>query len=200
MPFVQTTREKMDTLGVAALNLTLDFDEAQVLKINQDYLRNTLDVSLKSVIINFIVNRVRFRGFIVSTVWTFTFQLEQIEIKYTDEAPEKTKEECCPGAPYMSFSTRPGLSITVINRQKCTGFLSKTIKLSDGDTAANISTRIAKDNKLIKGTNVLLNVRPPTVETWIFSYHQFAEICNLVLVYRSRFRSSVSLRRSCTRT
>ncbi|XP_046624335.1 leucine--tRNA ligase, cytoplasmic [Neodiprion virginianus] len=119
MPFVQATREKMDTLGVSALNLTLDFDEVDVLTINQDYLRSTLD-------------------------------LEKIEIKYSDEAPEKTKEECCPGAPYISFSTRPGLPVTVVNPQKCNSLFTKIIKLSDGDRAVDVSARIAKDNKLIK--------------------------------------------------
>lgn len=45
MPFVQVTREKMETVGLSALNLTLDFDEFDVLENNKDYLKNTLDVS-----------------------------------------------------------------------------------------------------------------------------------------------------------
>lgn len=45
MPFVQTTREKVEQLGVKALALTLEFDEAEVLKKNSAYLANTLDVS-----------------------------------------------------------------------------------------------------------------------------------------------------------
>lgn len=45
MPFVQTTREKLEQLGARALALTLEFDEAEVLKNNSIYLANTLDVS-----------------------------------------------------------------------------------------------------------------------------------------------------------
>lgn len=45
MPFVQTTREKVNQLGVKALALTLEFDEAEVLRNNSGYLANTLDVS-----------------------------------------------------------------------------------------------------------------------------------------------------------
>lgn len=45
MPFVQATREKIDQLGVKALALTLEFDEAIVLRNNSRYLANTLDVS-----------------------------------------------------------------------------------------------------------------------------------------------------------
>lgn len=45
MPFVQAIREKVDQLGVKALALTLEFDEAEVLRNNSHYLANTLDVS-----------------------------------------------------------------------------------------------------------------------------------------------------------
>lgn len=53
MPFVQMVREKMDVHGLQALSLTLEFDEAQVLEQNKEYLENTLDVS----IIKFIVKK-----------------------------------------------------------------------------------------------------------------------------------------------
>lgn len=46
MPFVQATREKVDHLGIKALALTLEFDEADVLRDNSAYLANTLDVSI----------------------------------------------------------------------------------------------------------------------------------------------------------
>ena len=47
MPFVQMIREKMETDGITALNLTLDFSEYDVLIGSKEYLRSTLDVSLK---------------------------------------------------------------------------------------------------------------------------------------------------------
>lgn len=46
MPFVQVMKEKMQLLGLSALNLTLDFDEFKVLQDNKKYLENTLDVSI----------------------------------------------------------------------------------------------------------------------------------------------------------
>lgn len=49
MPFVQATREKMDKLGKQALALTMEFDEAAVLKNSTSYLANSLDVSLMIV-------------------------------------------------------------------------------------------------------------------------------------------------------
>lgn len=45
MPFVQATREKIELIGVKAFQLTLDFDEAEVLEKNKKYISDTLDVS-----------------------------------------------------------------------------------------------------------------------------------------------------------
>lgn len=78
-------------------------------------------------------------------------QLYEINIRYTDEASEKTREECCPGDPYMTFSATPGVSLVAVNSQQCSGLFRMSVKVSDGNTAADISTRIAKDNKHIKG-------------------------------------------------
>lgn len=47
MPFAQTTREKIDSVGVKALNLTLEFDEMEVLSKSIVYLESTLDVCVK---------------------------------------------------------------------------------------------------------------------------------------------------------
>jgi len=46
MPFAQGVREKIDAFGLQALNLTLDFDEMDVLSKSVVYLKNTLDVSI----------------------------------------------------------------------------------------------------------------------------------------------------------
>jgi hypothetical protein len=46
MPFAQSVREKINAFGVQALNLTLDFDEMDVLSKSRVYLQNTLDVSI----------------------------------------------------------------------------------------------------------------------------------------------------------
>jgi hypothetical protein len=45
MPFVQIIKEKVKTIGINAMNLTLDFNELDVLEKNKEYLKNTLDVS-----------------------------------------------------------------------------------------------------------------------------------------------------------
>ena len=81
----------------------------------------------------------------------FLFQLEKLVIKYTDEAPEKTKEECCPGNPYISFSVEPGIFINISNQDACNGLFRKLIKIVEGDNISNIVSQIAKGNKQIEG-------------------------------------------------
>ncbi|VEN44598.1 unnamed protein product [Callosobruchus maculatus] len=130
MPFVQATREKMEQLGVKALALTLEFDEADVLRSNSSYLANTLDV-------------------------------EEVLVKYTDdpEATEKMKE-CCPGSPFVLFSTKPGVKLEFVNPVPLNGLLSKSLTISDGDTVSKITQRIAKDSKQIK--------KPESIQLWRF--------------------------------
>ncbi|XP_006610431.1 leucine--tRNA ligase, cytoplasmic isoform X2 [Apis dorsata] len=84
-----------------------------------------------------------------------TLDLENIVIKYTNEAPEKTREECCPGAPYMNFSVKLGIPVFIINPQKYNGLFRMTIKVANADTVENIILRISKDNKLIKNSSLI---------------------------------------------
>ena len=52
MPFVQTTRERIEKNGPQVLNLTLDFDEMTVLELNRSYLEATLDVCTFNMLSN----------------------------------------------------------------------------------------------------------------------------------------------------
>ncbi|XP_026470911.1 leucine--tRNA ligase, cytoplasmic [Ctenocephalides felis] len=113
MPFVQMVKEKVEKKGSAALNVTSDFDEFNVLNGAHDYLCNTLD-------------------------------LEHIDIKYTDDdlCPEKTKEECCPGAPYMSFNSKPGVMMSIVNPVQGSGYFTCNILIKHGDTVQKVLDRI----------------------------------------------------------
>ncbi|XP_076289357.1 leucyl-tRNA synthetase [Lasioglossum baleicum] len=78
-----------------------------------------------------------------------TLDVENIVIKYTDEAPEKTREECCPGSPYINFSNS-GLSVCVINPQKYNGLFRMSVMIMNKDNGTNVISRITKQSKLIK--------------------------------------------------
>lgn len=128
MPFVQATREKMELIGISAFQLTLNFNEFEVLEKNKNYISNTLD-------------------------------LEYVTIKYTDEAPEKTKEECCPGAPYINFFVLPGVLVNISNPDPCNGLFRTSIKIQEGDRVSNVVSRIARGNKRIKDSASLVLFR-----------------------------------------
>jgi len=49
MPFVQMMREKVDKIGVKALQLTVDFNEIDILTENMPYLMSTLDVTALTI-------------------------------------------------------------------------------------------------------------------------------------------------------
>lgn len=121
MPFVQATRENMDRIGVDALSVGLEFDEVEILKQNIPYLSNTLD-------------------------------LDMIEVKYTtsDDVPEKTKEDCAPGNPHISFTTDEGVLVTLVNPDPQSGYFTVTIKLFTGDYIEKIKTKLGKEIKSIK--------------------------------------------------
>ncbi|KMR03563.1 leucyl-trna cytoplasmic [Lasius niger] len=79
-----------------------------------------------------------------------TLELEHIVIKYTDKAPEKTKEGCSPGSPYMNFSTKSTLPIYMSNPQIYSGLFELSIKVSfAADTTEDIVSYIVKKYKHI---------------------------------------------------
>ncbi|KAF7287224.1 hypothetical protein GWI33_002043 [Rhynchophorus ferrugineus] len=120
MPFVQATREKVDQLGLKALALTLEFDEAEILRKNSIYLANTLDVD--EVIIKYTDE---------------------------PEATEKMKE-CCPGSPFVVFSNKPGVKLEFVNPIPGSGLFSKYIVINNGDTYRKVVEKLAKHFRQIK--------------------------------------------------
>lgn len=115
MPFVARARERVELLGKAAMAVTVDFDEKEILTLNQEYLRNTLD-------------------------------LESLEIRFTDDpaATEKMKEEVCPGIPFIVYSTKPSVKITLENPIPRSGLFTQHLNVSDGDTSKTLKEKLAK--------------------------------------------------------
>lgn len=74
-------------------------------------------------------------------------------INYSDDesAPEKTREECCPGVPYIAFSTLPALPIAIRNPIWGAPWMEKNYKISTGENVEEISARIIRDTATLKG-------------------------------------------------
>ncbi|KAL7040612.1 hypothetical protein ACKWTF_000462 [Chironomus riparius] len=122
MPFVQMVRDRVTTLGKVAMAVTVDFDEQEILTTNLEYLKSTLD-------------------------------LEQIEIKFTDDptASENTKEAVQPGTPFITYTVKPSVKVTLENPIPRSGLFTQSINVSDGDTVQSLKEKLAKnlDLKLI---------------------------------------------------
>lgn len=115
MPFVAMVRDRVDQLGKIAMNVTVDFDEKEIMTVNLEYLRNTLD-------------------------------LESLEIKFTDDptASEKTKEEVRPGIPFIIYTTKPSVRVTVENPIPRSGMFTNFLNVSEGDTTLALKEKLVK--------------------------------------------------------
>lgn len=119
MPFVASVRERIDKLGKVAMAVTVDFDEGEILKTNQEYLRNTLE--LESIEIRFTDD---------------------------PSANEKLKEEVRPGNPMIAYTTKPSIKINLENPVPRSGMFTQYLNVSDGDTTKLIKEKLAKNLKL----------------------------------------------------
>lgn len=78
-------------------------------------------------------------------------QLEGLEIQYTDTAPEKIREDCCPGQPFITFRSEPSVAIEAVNPEPHNGLFAEQLRVMDGDTVARLTARLAKASRAIKG-------------------------------------------------
>lgn len=77
--------------------------------------------------------------------------MDEIDVKYTDEAQDKTKEDCCPGNPFITFLVTPSISMQFINSSPLSGLFTRSLPISDGDTFERVKIKLSKDVKALKG-------------------------------------------------
>ncbi|CAB3368878.1 Hypothetical predicted protein [Cloeon dipterum] len=87
-----------------------------------------------------------------------TLELENLEVQYTDSAPDKIKEDCCPGQPFITFSTEPYVTVKAINPVPASGFYTEHLKIMHGDNVSKLAARLAKSCRAVKD--------PRAVEFW----------------------------------
>ncbi|EEC05400.1 leucyl-tRNA synthetase, putative [Ixodes scapularis] len=115
MPFAQAVREKVEKTGIEALNVTLDFDEKQVLEENSRYILNTLELD----------------------------DLE-IKFSDETEAEDKVREDCCPGQPHAVYASDSFVNLRCINQQPSSGRFELLVPILDGDSAAKVVARLGR--------------------------------------------------------
>jgi len=121
MPFVQMAKDKVEKHGIHAIDLTTEFDEADVISKNVDYITYTLDLEGLNIL--------------------FTDD---------PTVDDKIKEDCVPGSPHITFSTQQGVEIDLINPQPMSGVFNLKLSLLEKDTPLKIARRLAKHFKQIK--------------------------------------------------
>lgn len=119
MPFFAQVREKILTQGISATALGVDFDERQILELNAEYLRNTLDLE--------------------SIDFKFTDD---------PTATEKMREDVQPGLPLIAYFTKPSLKLTLENPVPRSGHFTEILNVSEGDTIKGLREKLAKKLKI----------------------------------------------------
>lgn len=72
--------------------------------------------------------------------------MESLEIHYTDEdgASEKTAEEVCPGHPFIVFSAKPSVAVSLENPLPRSGLFTINNDITNGETTKQFTEKIAK--------------------------------------------------------
>ncbi len=125
MPFVQFTKERVAQTGLKALDLTLEFDEREVLCRDSDYLLS--DLQLEGIDVKFS----------------------------SESDSEKMQEECRPGAPYIVFRREPTVKLTLTNNQASSGLFSVEMDVLDNDTPAKLAVRLARSERNVKSASTV---------------------------------------------
>ncbi|KAH3839433.1 leucine--tRNA ligase, cytoplasmic-like [Dreissena polymorpha] len=117
MPFVMVAKENFSKHGLAALNLTMEYDEKEVMTTNIKYLTNTLELERVDV--------------------CFAEEADG----------DKVKEECCPGKPFITFRTEPSVMVRFINPQPSSGLFEVKLPIFQGDTLEQVKSRLQKTDR-----------------------------------------------------
>ncbi|XP_077984982.1 leucine--tRNA ligase, cytoplasmic-like [Glandiceps talaboti] len=80
----------------------------------------------------------------------YTLELESIDVKFSEEADTKIREECCPGKPFSMFSSQPSVDVRISNPQASSGHFNLVVPIQEGDTLEKVTTRMAKQERGIK--------------------------------------------------
>ena len=72
-------------------------------------------------------------------------------MRYSSEADDKIREECCPDKPFIVFRNDPTVDIYLANPQRCNATFGLTIPIYHGDTPDRVKARLLRMERLIKG-------------------------------------------------
>ena len=82
-----------------------------------------------------------------------TLGLEGVDLALSSDLGEKG-EDCRPGAPIIAFRTEPSVTLQLTNNQPFTGLFNTACPILQGDTVKNITRRLARMERNIKGIDL----------------------------------------------
>lgn len=80
--------------------------------------------------------------------------MEELEIAWStgEAAPDNIKEDCCPGAPFITFrAPPPSVSLALINPQALSGHITQWVNVRTTDTVAKLASALVRADRNIKG-------------------------------------------------
>ena len=77
-------------------------------------------------------------------------------MRYSSEAEDKIREECCPDKPFIVYRNEPSAELYLVNPQMCNGTFSMNLPIYQNDTPAKMKARMVRMDKLIKGKSYFL--------------------------------------------
>lgn len=94
-----------------------------------------------------------------------TLELEDLVVKFSEEAEDKVKEDCVPGSPFLTLHTEPSVSVRISNCQPYSGLFEVTLPIYEGDLKSKLINRLMKtDRSKMKD--------PSQVEVMVFNSEQ----------------------------
>merc|ERR1712226_1259219 len=80
---------------------------------------------------------------------TSTLDLEGVALAWSTDLGEKG-EDCRPGAPFITFTTEPSVSLRLTNTQPYSALFETQCPILQGDTAVTVARRLARIERGVK--------------------------------------------------
>ena len=118
MPFAQKVKADVQTQGASVFQQSSLFSETEILELNKEYLKQTLDLE----------------------------EIEIMPAR--EAPNEKIREECCPLKPMSNFYAAPHLEVDFVNPQPCSGYFTVKIPVYENDSLHKVKKRIMRASKI----------------------------------------------------
>lgn len=76
-----------------------------------------------------------------------TLELEGLDVRYSEQADEKVRDDCCPGKPFITYRTEPSVRMCMVNQQQGSGLFEVSMPIFDADITSKIAARLMRSER-----------------------------------------------------